>query len=65
MPDVAVTLQTPIMRSVRSRLKDIQEEHGHENMGETIGWLIDEVEARGAEIDKPINMSELFGPSEY
>ena len=43
MADVAVTLQTPIMRSVRSRLKEIQEERGYENMGETIGWLIDEV----------------------
>ena len=43
--ETAVTLQTAILRSTRERLKDLQEEHGHENMGETIGWLIDEVEA--------------------
>lgn len=44
MTAVAVTLQTPIMKSTRSQLKQLQDEHGHENLGETIGWLIDEVE---------------------
>ena len=42
--DKAVTLQTAILKSVRDKLKQIQEEHGHESIGETIGWLIDEVE---------------------
>ena len=45
MPDVAVNLQTPILKSVRDRLKELQEENGHDNAGETIGWLLDEVEA--------------------
>lgn len=44
MPDIAVNLQTPIMRSTRDKLKTLQDEHGHETIGETIGWLIDEVE---------------------
>ena len=44
MADTAVNLQTPIMVSVRTQLKDLQEEKGHVNPGETIGWLIDEVE---------------------
>ena len=44
MADVAVNLQTPILKSVRDRLKEMQEEHGHDNAGETIGWLIDEIE---------------------
>lgn len=41
--EVAVNLQTAILKSTRTKLKDLQEEHGHENLGETIGWLIDEV----------------------
>jgi len=45
MTDVAVNLQTPILKSTRDRLKELQEEHGHDNAGETIAWLIDEVEA--------------------
>lgn len=44
MADVAVSLQTPILRSTKDRLKDIQEEQGHDNAGETIEWLINEVE---------------------
>jgi len=39
--EIGVTLQTPILKSVRTRAQEIQEEHGHENLGETIGWLID------------------------
>jgi len=45
MADVAVNLQTPILKSVRDRLKETQEDHGHDNAGETIGWLLDEVKA--------------------
>jgi len=41
MTDIAVTLQTPIMKSVKLRAQEIQEEHGHENLGETFGWLIE------------------------
>ena len=41
MPDVAVNLQTPILKSVRDRLKELQEEHGHDNAGETIAFLLD------------------------
>ena len=59
MPDVAVNLQTPIMRSVRAKLKKIQEEHGHETIGETIGWLIEENERLHAEIE----LSQLDGPT--
>ena len=44
MPDVAVSMQTPIMRSVRDKLKKVQEEQGFETIGETIGWLIEEAE---------------------
>ena len=47
MADVAVNLQTPILKSVRDRLKEIQEDIGHDNAGETIGWLIDGFEATG------------------
>lgn len=39
--EIGVTLQTPILKSVRTRAQEIQEEHGHENLGETFGWLID------------------------
>jgi len=42
--DKAVTLQTAILQSARDRLKELQEEHGHANPGETIGWLINEVD---------------------
>ena len=45
MTDVAVNLQTPILKSTRDRLKELQEEHGHETIGETITWLIGEVKA--------------------
>lgn len=45
MPDVAVNLQTPILKSMRDRLKELQEKHGHDNAGETIGWLLDEFDA--------------------
>ena len=44
MADTAVTLQTPILRSTRDKLKELQEEQGLDNPGELIGWLIDEVE---------------------
>ena len=40
MTDVAVNLQTPILKSVRDRLKELQEGLGHDNAGETIGWLM-------------------------
>jgi len=43
--DKAVTLQTAILQSARDRLKELQEEHGHANPGETIGWLIAGVDA--------------------
>ena len=43
--DKAVTLQTAILESTKDELKKLQEEHGHSNPGETIGWLIDEVKA--------------------
>jgi hypothetical protein len=41
MPDVAVNLQTPILKSTRDRLKELQEERGHDNAGETIGMLLE------------------------
>jgi len=41
MSEVAVNLQTPILKSVRDRLKELQEEHGHETIGETIAHLLD------------------------
>lgn len=44
MSDVAVNLQTPIMRSTLDKIGKLKEEHGHANAGETIGWLIEEVE---------------------
>ena len=44
MPDVAVNLQTPILKSTRDRLKELQEELGHDNAGETIAWLLHEIE---------------------
>jgi hypothetical protein len=44
MADVAVNLQTPILKSTRDQLKELQEEHGHDTLGETIGWLIDEID---------------------
>jgi len=43
--NIAVNLQTPIMKSTRDRLKELQDEHAHENIGETIGWLIDGFDA--------------------
>ena len=43
--DKAVTLQTAILESTRDALRKLQEEHGHSNPGETIGMLIDEVNA--------------------
>ena len=45
MTDVAVILQTPILKSTRDRLKELQEELGHDNVGETVAWLIDEFDA--------------------
>ncbi len=44
MVDVAVSLQTPIMRSTLNKLNKIKEENGHANVGESIGWLIHEME---------------------
>ena len=44
MTDVAVSLQTPIMRSTLDKLNKIKEDNGHANAGESIGWLIDEIE---------------------
>lgn len=42
--DVAVSLQTPIMRSVLNKLNKIKEDEGHTNAGETIGWIIEKTE---------------------
>lgn len=50
MSEVAVNLQTAILKSTRDRLKELQDEHGHGNVGETIGWLIDENEAMKDEV---------------
>ena len=44
MVDVAVNLQTPIMRSVVDKLNAIKKENRHANVGESIGWIIDEME---------------------
>lgn len=51
MADIAINMQTPMMRSDRERLKKLQDENGHETLGETIGWLIDECEKLKAELD--------------
>lgn len=42
MAEIAVNLQTPILKSVRDRLKELQDENGHDNAGETIGMLLAE-----------------------
>lgn len=51
MADIAMNFQTPMMRSTRDRLKKLQDENGHETLGETIGWLIDECEKLKAELE--------------
>ena len=42
--EIAVNLQTAILRSDRDRLKRVQDGHGFETLGETIGWLLDQTE---------------------
>ena len=44
--DKAVTLQTAILKSDRDKLQKIQKGAGHASIGETIGWLVKEFEAR-------------------
>jgi hypothetical protein len=34
-------MSTPILKSTRDRLKELQEENGHDNTGETIGMLLE------------------------
>lgn len=42
--DKAVMLQTAIMKSTRDRLKEIQEEHKHETLGETIFYILEKID---------------------
>ena len=43
-PDSVTYLQTPILQSVKDRLYELKNQHGHGSTGETIGWLIEELD---------------------
>lgn len=57
--DKPAHLQTPILQSVKDQLYELKDRLGHNNTGETIGWLIDETK----EQRKPLGdlISELDG----